>query len=278
MGGWTLGVTQGIPVRLHWSLLLLLPLLLPDLGWFTLPLLAVFMTAVLLHELGHSVVAQACGLRVEQILLTPLGGVALIRAADLSPADEMRIAVAGPLVSLALALAGGAAVLVFHLLAWPDAAWYTQVLLVAPNASLFLFNLLPAFPMDGGRMLRAALTPGRGRLEATRLASSLGRGLALAFGAVALLFWHDLRLAVLAAFIYLLAGAEWRTVRRRHAIQTFPFPPGPTAWGAADPEEWVVSPPPYARPQSRTLWREVGAAAQILAWRLAWGRRPPPRN
>lgn len=272
MGGWTLGVAHGIPVRLHWSMPLLALILFPDLGWLVLPLLGVLMAAVFLHELGHAVVAQDLGFRVDQILLTPLGGVALIRAQEFNPADEMRIAVAGPLVSLVLALVGIAAGWTFEAFRWHDAADYAWMGLAVPNASLFLFNLLPAFPMDGGRMLRAVLTPRKGRMEATRLAAGLGRGLALVFGAAALLVLHNLRLTALAVFIHVLAGAEWRALQRRRALAGL-FPGADPSPGDLSGDDWVVSPPPYAIPAQRGLWMEIGEAARVLRDRLVAGRR-----
>jgi Zn-dependent protease len=269
MGGWTLGRVFDIPVRLHWTVLLLVLFLFPDLGWMTFPLLAVLLGSVLLHELGHAVVAQECRLRVDQILLSPLGGVAMIRGGDLESADEMRIAVAGPLVSLGLALAAGAGTAACAGMGWFDAAYYLALLVAVPNGSLFLFNLIPAFPMDGGRMLRATLSRSRGRVEATRIATRIGRGLAFLFGALALLVWHDLRLTVLAIFIYLLAGAEWRAVRLRQLLQNpgspFGFP------GSPDFDAWVVSPPPYAVPRPRALGWEIPAAARVV-WRRFFSR------
>lgn len=259
--GWTVGRLFRIPVRVHWSMPLLLVWILPEAGWVAFPLLALFMLYVLAHELGHAVVAQDAGHAVDQIMLSPVGGVALIRANEMPANDEIRVAVAGPLVSLVLALAGGLVTLACALAGQDHAARLAGWFLLAPNAGLCLFNLLPAFPMDGGRVLRALLTARRGRLDATRVAASVGRGLALACGVAALAAFGSLRLALVAAVVWLLAGAEWRAeVWRARAASMGGL--------ADDASEWIVSPPPYARPRAAGLWSATVESARVLARRL----------
>ena len=151
-GSIQIGSILGITVRLHVLLLLMFAVLV---FWLEQPplVLAILFGCVLLHELGHSLVALAFGLRVIDITLWPLGGMARMSRIPESTRIEGLIAIAGPAVNFVLALAGfGAFVL------WPGLqqsellAWFIGV-----NLLMGLFNLLPAFPMDGGRLLRAFL-------------------------------------------------------------------------------------------------------------------------
>jgi Zn-dependent protease/predicted transcriptional regulator len=145
---------------------------------------------VILHELGHSLVAQRFGIPVHEIVLLPIGGVARLGREPSKPIHELIIAIAGPMVNVVIA---GIlmAVLQVHPLKWIDEAFRdaalavptTQAFLVAlmiMNLSLAVFNMIPALPMDGGRVFRAALTFVFGRLRATNIASTLGQILAMA--------------------------------------------------------------------------------------------------
>ena len=260
---------RGIPIRVHLTLLIVLPLMaynfaevfsVHPLSWGLLAAITLFVS-VALHELGHSFVAIAKGFPVRDILLLPIGGVAQLARIPERPRDEFWVAIAGPLVSVALsgglfALGIGGA-----LLSWPDLARFC-ILVSEINLSLFLFNLLPAFPMDGGRIFRAALTPRQGRLAATRLAARIGKIMALIFGWIGLFGIHGVFdgsfiLVVIAVFIYISAGAEYRQVlmqEMRHQPppifqwlwSNIPRRP-PPAPPSVDEPSVTVSPPPWQR-------------------------------
>lgn len=247
---------RGIPIRAHITLVILLPAMAMSFAGGTGASALLFGTvmalglllSVALHELGHSLVAMAYGCRVRQILLLPIGGMAQMDRIPRLPREEVRVAIAGPLVSLALA---GAGFMGFFLLTglgqWN--AGSTALALGALNLMLFLFNLLPSFPMDGGRIFRAWLTPRLGRLEATRIAAKIGRFIAVLFGLWGL-FHGNLFLVLIAVFVFHVAGAEYRMVR----MQEQPLPPplfrppaGPAGPRPLDDWEISVGPPPYGR-------------------------------
>jgi Zn-dependent protease len=197
----------GIPVRVHTSLILFLLFgglfLSPGNGAVgfvkTFAMLAFVFACVLLHELGHSLVALHHGVPVSRITLYPLGGVASLARMPREPRKEFEITLAGPLVNFALATLFG----VMHLV-WPNGFWIT---LSRINLGLGIFNLLPGFPMDGGRLLRAFLARKRPYLQATRIAVEVGRSVALILGVVGLLTGHFM-LVFIAIFIYFAAKAE----------------------------------------------------------------------
>lgn len=187
--GWSfpLGRLAGIQIRVHLSFFLVVALFwaastAPDgLGVVSGMLwLALIFASVTVHELSHSVVARSRGIRVRAIVLLPIGGVSELESMTERPSDELAVSVVGPLSSLAIAgIAAGLAVLAGVPLTpvdlgggalLPRLAWF--------NLLVGCFNLLPAFPMDGGRVLRSALE-GRHDLErATRIAARTGRGFA----------------------------------------------------------------------------------------------------
>ncbi|MFT4946322.1 MAG: Zn-dependent protease/predicted transcriptional regulator [Natronomonas sp.] len=168
--------------------------------------------SVALHELGHSVVALRSGYDIEAIKLWLLGGIAQFADEPEEWADELAIAVAGPAVSIGLGAAGVALLFVVppSLSRLQFFVGYLGVL----NLALAAFNLLPGFPMDGGRILRALLSRNRSLPEATDLAATVGKVVAVGFGIVAILSFHLLLLAI-AFFIYLGASAEARETRAR---------------------------------------------------------------
>jgi Zn-dependent protease len=209
---WKLGRVAGINVYLHPTLLVVL--LLPEVlrgGLGAVLVAASVFGCVLLHELGHALMARRFGIETEDITLYPIGGVARLRRMPRAPGAELLIALAGPAVNLLIVfgLVGLSALgLTAGLGEFVPLGGYFGVL-IAVNLILALFNLIPAFPMDGGRVLRALLSGWLGRARATLFAARLGQLLALAFGAYCLLqgpaYWLQ---AVLAGFIYMAAGAE----------------------------------------------------------------------
>jgi Zn-dependent protease len=205
----------GIPISLHLSFFLLVLLVMAagsqpgGLGITSglLWLLALFL-CVLIHELAHSLLARTKGAVVRRILLLPIGGLSEFEHMPEGWRDELEIAAVGPVASLGLAVlaAAGALATGTHLL---PATIYGGALLPRlawANLLLGLFNLLPAFPLDGGRVLRAALERTRDAESATRFAATVGRALAAAMAFVGL--FVNVWLLLLGAFIFFAATAE----------------------------------------------------------------------
>ncbi|MBL8906833.1 MAG: site-2 protease family protein, partial [Rhizobiales bacterium] len=214
-----LGRIAGTEVRIHITFFLLL-------AWFgivagaqggraaaaesILFILAVF-ACVLAHEFGHVLMARHYGIQTRDITLLPIGGVANIEKMPDRPGQELLIAVAGPAVNVAIVLIlvavlgvriGGGSI---DTPAGWEALGFLQRLAIV-NAMLVLFNLLPAFPMDGGRVLRALLSMRLGRMKATRLATRIGQASAFGLGFLGL-FGNPL-LIVIAVFVFLAASQE----------------------------------------------------------------------
>ncbi|NLV05340.1 peptidase M50 [Haloarcula rubripromontorii] len=165
--------------------------------------------SVALHELGHAWAAMRYGLRVESITLWILGGLANLEAMPKEWNRELVIALAGPAVSILTGLACYAA-----LFALPASAQVTLFVigwLAVTNIFLAVFNMLPAFPMDGGRVLRALLARKRPYATATRIAARIGTGFAVLFAVIGVLSFSPL-LLLLALFVYGAASSESRTV------------------------------------------------------------------
>jgi Zn-dependent protease len=154
-------------------------------GPLGIPAAALLFVSVLVHELGHAVVAQRYGIPIAAIHLHLLGGTAMMTRSPTEPRQELRISIAGPLVSLSLGALGLLACAVLPLPISEVGTLSTAADLVpyftGANFALGLFNLLPAIPMDGGRMLRALLTPRMGHYRATRLAARISRVAAVGF-------------------------------------------------------------------------------------------------
>ncbi len=211
----------GIPIRLHISLVLLLPLLV----WAYGPVRGLIygvclLLSIVLHELGHSVVAIRKGCRVRQILLLPIGGAAQMESIPRRPWDELQMALAGPAVSatlFALLFYGGAHLPLRRSGPFLGTLFNGVQELGLVNLVLAVFNLLPAFPMDGGRVLRALLARRLGRLRATKIAARIGRVIAVLMLVWSVYLWYlgvgFNMLGVVAVFIFWAAGAEYRAVR-----------------------------------------------------------------
>jgi Zn-dependent protease/CBS domain-containing protein len=185
---------------------------------------------VVLHELGHSIAAQHFGIPVKQIVLLPIGGVAQLTQIPENPRMEFIIAIAGPLVNFLLAiliLLGGLILgldmspsrmgaLVANISAWSPRSILVYIFI--SNLFLGMFNLLPAFPMDGGRVLRAALATRMPYDRATATAVNIGQSLAWILGLMGFL-QGNLMLILIAIFIYFGAGQEGQVVQFRKALQ-----------------------------------------------------------
>ncbi|MGI8475046.1 MAG: site-2 protease family protein, partial [Thermomicrobiales bacterium] len=188
----------------------------------------ILFACVTLHELGHSFQAMAFGIPVKDVTLYPIGGVARIEGIPDDPKKEFRIAIAGPAVNLAIAAAliAVAAVLGRTSVLSPGnlsdsmrgATWQGLLPYVTvANIWLALFNLLPAFPMDGGRILRAVLAMRMGRVRATTIAMAIGQGMALLFGLYGFTSGNFF-LVVIAVFGWMGAGQEGQAVVVQDAL------------------------------------------------------------
>lgn len=279
---WKMGTVFGIPVRLHVTMLLL-PFIRynPEITSNTLYIaiwlgsIALIFGSVLLHELGHALTARRYGIRTQDIILTPIGGIARIMNLPESPRQEITIAIAGPLVSIGLAALTFA--LAAPIIAMTDSIAVVFCLqnIIYINAILGLFNLIPALPMDGGRVLRGLLELRRDHLTATRIAVKVGRTLAV-LGAIAALVWLDSNgtVLVISGFIYIMAGnelrmAEMKAVRERMAreAQTQSSTNDGWPWDVYG-RQGVRAAPPEPRPYS----------AQSPTTKDGWNETPPKRK
>ena len=235
----TIGRIAGISVGVNWSWLIVFALIswtlavsifpstnpgLGDGAYVAMAIVAavLFFTSLLLHEYGHALQARRDGMEIEGITLWLFGGVAKFKGMFPSAGAEFRIAVAGPLVSLVLGLLFLGVPMVLGLPAAVDGVvfWLGSI-----NLALLVFNLLPALPLDGGRILRSILWYARGEFaSATRLAAGIGRGFGYLFVAagVALLVFASpvtgIWLAFIGWFLLQAAGAEDRFVAAREAL------------------------------------------------------------
>ena len=227
---WKFGRVAGIDLYLHASFALVLALpLLTGQGLLGVSLVASLFVCILLHELGHALMARRFGIPTLDITLYPIGGVARLSRMPRAPGAELLIALAGPAVNVGIALS--LAIVLAPVGLWLGSS--TAVVgiggpvdvlrwLLGMNVLLAGFNLIPAFPMDGGRVLRALLSGRLGRLRATEVAATIGQVLAILFGLGCLLVTltgqgNLLIQTALAAFLYLVAGAELSHVRAEEA-------------------------------------------------------------
>jgi Zn-dependent protease/CBS domain-containing protein len=231
---WTIARLAGIEIRVHVTFFLLL-------AWYGLiswadtrtfeglasgvALIIVVFGCVVLHELGHATAARRYGIRTRDITLLPIGGVARLQGMPEKPSQEIVIALAGPAVNLVIAmiltLMIGDQVVDLSLLSGDEKEIPFAVSVLAVNLMLAIFNLTPAFPMDGGRVLRAALALRFGQLRATRMAARVGRGFAVLFAVLGLLY--NPMLMLIALFIWIGAAMEAADVELRAALAGMPL-------------------------------------------------------
>lgn len=224
---------KGTEIRVHVTFLLLLALMAAS-AWGaggaegavrgTAFILLLF-GSVLLHELGHAAAAHRYGIATPFIVLLPIGGIAAMQGMPRQPRRELAVAVAGPAVNVAIALAIAGALRLSGADATPFAAAPGEpvslpVSLMNANIALVLFNLLPAFPMDGGRMLRAGLALRMDYVRATRVAAATGQLFAFVLGMIGLL--GNPLLVLIALVVYVGAGQEAEMVRMQAVTARYP--------------------------------------------------------
>jgi len=233
-----LGRFFGIDVKIHWSFWLL-PLLVIFSGnagplsvAMHLGLLFAMFGCVVMHEYGHALTARRYGIRTRDVTLYPIGGVANLERISEKPREELLIAIAGPLVNVAI-VAVLVGVMYVKSLFDPmlvqddgmvaiDQADLFLVLLAWLNVGMVLFNMIPAFPLDGGRVLRALLAFKMNRLRATRIAVRIGTVLIFSLAFLSFFFTQSIWLGVIAMFLYFagqreVAMLEYRDWLRRQA-------------------------------------------------------------
>ena len=226
---WSIPILRvgGTQLRIHVTFLLLI-------GWLAIGsasaaifVLLLFL-CVVLHEFGHAIAAKGYGINTPDITLLPIGGVARLERMPEEPKQELVIAIAGPLVNVIIAaclfvVIGARADVVPATVAGGD----LLVSLFKINVWLVLFNLLPAFPMDGGRVLRAALASRMTYARATQVAATVGQAFAFFFGVVGLfgvpgLFGANPFLIFIAVFVYIGASQEAALAQMRDVSRRFP--------------------------------------------------------
>lgn len=177
---------------------------------------------VVLHEFGHILTARRFGVKTPDVTLFPIGGVARMERIPEQPGQELAMALAGPLVNLVIAaglvLALGSEAVFTKGLALDEQGANLLPHLALANLILAIFNLLPAFPMDGGRALRALLAYRLGRVRATQLAARIGQALAFGFGLLGLIGGNPI-LVFIALFVYLGAAAEAVDTQMQHIAE-----------------------------------------------------------
>jgi len=235
---WKIGRVAGIDLFLHPTMLFFAVFALWQWGVDESIILAAAFACILLHELGHALTARAFGIPTRDITLTPIGGVARLERMPHSPGAELLITLAGPMVNVGIAAALGLALWVGGFEPWSaSGSSYVEGFafeLLVINIVLAVFNMIPAFPMDGGRVLRAVLSGPIGRRRATEIAVFVGRLVATALFVYSLWSWH-LMLAILALFVYVAGNSELRAVQ---ADEGYPGDGG----GGPDDGTWTAPP------------------------------------
>ena len=235
---WKLGRVSGIDLFLHPSALLVFLFasgVMPT-GLETIAFVVALFGSIVLHELGHALMARRYGIGTADITLYLFGGIARLERMPRSAGPELLIALAGPAVNFAIVLALMGAIGLSGLLGRPPAEFLEVVKYL--NLGLGLFNLLPVFPMDGGRVVRALLSGPMGRGRATEVAASLGRVLAIV-GGIFFLTNGMYQAVVLAVFVYFAGTMELQQVRAEGQPNGTPggfidFPPPPAGFRWAD--------------------------------------------
>ncbi len=231
---WKIGKIAGISLYVHTTFWLLL-------GWIAVSqflekrswthamggvlFVTVLFSVVVLHELGHALMARRFGIRTRDITLLPIGGVARLERMPEDPKQELLVALAGPAVNVALA---AVLFVLIVLVMGIDALHNIQLIggeflinLLMVNVGIAVFNLLPAFPMDGGRVLRALLAMWMDYARATQIAANVGQGMAVLFGLIGMYF--NPVLLLIALFVWVGAVQEASMVQTKSALDGVPI-------------------------------------------------------
>jgi Zn-dependent protease/predicted transcriptional regulator len=214
-GSFGIGKIAGIKISVHWTFFILIALvLLPGQSevWWNLALVLTVFFIIVLHELGHALTAKYYGIKTKDITLLPIGGLARLEKMPDKPVQELWVSLAGPAVNIGLAL-----ILLPFVQANLEGSIFNVNIsvinqqnflasLFSVNVSLAAFNLLPAFPMDGGRVLRAALSMRLNKVRATQIASTIGQ--AMAFVLALFGFFFSPILIFIALFVFISAQQE----------------------------------------------------------------------
>lgn len=249
---WKLGSMFGTGIYIHWSFLLapvyafIHESVTSDLatGVFVASIIVCVFACILLHEMGHALAARLFGIGTRDITLYAIGGLARLDRMSEKPHEELVIALAGPAVNVVIAIFFGFVIGVGLLL---DPGFVRESLtgrfifyLAAGNILLVLFNMIPAFPTDGGRVLRSLLAMRLGHLNATRIAAWLGGVFALGFLAFGVVMFHPL-IPILAIFLFLAGQQELNLLeRRRRPKREAPAAVPETAAAASSPSALPV--------------------------------------
>lgn len=234
---WHIATIARIPIKVHWSFGLLLlfvyymakqnELVNDDIVWF-FALVMIMFVFVVMHEYGHALTARRFGVNTRDIIISPIGGVARLESIPRIPKQELLIALAGPAVNVGLTIVFGTILLVFWGELFSDSPRINPIVaprafisyLLSINIALVLFNMVPAFPMDGGRVLRALLSMFfKDHLTATKWASWVGQSLSIAFVAGGLYFSH-FGLVFIGIFVFITARREYFDVRLHNKMVT----------------------------------------------------------
>jgi len=243
-----LGRIMDIPFKLHWSIFPILAAI-PIISIFKksswqettllFTLLVFVLISVLLHELGHAAAAKLQGVKTHDILLSMIGGVARLERIPEEPIQEFKIAIAGPLVNLLIFFLLGSGFIIFYALGFipsinsldyllnvEDFIYQNQLsyltlfvyVLAYSNFILFLFNLLPVFPMDGGRILRAFLASRMSRRKATSIAANIGKVLSITLVIFGLIYFRPIW-SIIGLFVFMMADMENRFEIQNHKFK-----------------------------------------------------------
>jgi len=241
LGSFHLFTAFGIPIKAHWSFLLLLYFfasqlveggksadsslvknILPQDLATALVFVICAMACLLLHELGHSLTARRYGIKTREIKMFFLGGVAMMERSPRVPRQEFFITIAGPLVNFVIA---GILfpLLVFYPPAEQSMVYGLLVFLLTMNLVWGLFNLLPGFPMDGGRILRSLLALKLPYLQATHIAVRVGQFVGAGFIILTVLgIWGDITVALIGVLVLIIAQGELMRVRAEEVLKNGP--------------------------------------------------------